>query len=118
MPLPYNGGLISRAQQLRKDATRQERRLWYDFLRTYPIRFQRQKVIDGYIADFYCFQAKLVVELDGSQHYEDSQAEYDRLRTEALEAHGLKVLRFANCDVDRNFSGVCTAINLAVKEQT
>ena len=65
MSLPYQGKLIPRAKELRKGATKQENHLWYDFLRGYPMRFQRQKTIDGFIADFYCHVARLVVEVDG-----------------------------------------------------
>ena len=90
--------------------TRQERHLWYDFLRSYPMRFQRQKAIGNYIVDFYCHQAKLVVELDGSQHYEDGIKTYDQERTRFLEHQGLRVLRFANPDVDKQFESVCMAI--------
>ena len=117
MSLPYQGKLIPRAQELRKKATKQENHLWYDFLRDYPVRFQRQKTIDSFIADFYCHTARLIIELDGSQHYEEQGVERDKERTAILEQYGLKVIRFSNLDVDRNFSGVCTSIHLAVKEQ-
>ena len=93
-----------------------ERKLWYCFLRTYPIRFQRQKCIDQYIVDFYCFCAGLVIELDGGGHYEPDAVEKDRKRTEVLESYGLKVLRFCNKDIDENFYGVCTVIDQAVKK--
>ena len=66
-----NSKLTRNAQTLRKNMTKEERHLWYDYLRSYPIRFQRQKVLGKYIADFYCAEAKLVIELDGSQHYTD-----------------------------------------------
>ncbi len=69
MSLEYNKKLIPRAKELRKNMTKQENHLWYDFLRIYPVRFQRQKTIDNYIADFYCHKAKLIIELDGSQHF-------------------------------------------------
>lgn len=117
MSLPYQGKLIPRAQELRKKATKQENHLWYDFLRDYPVRFQRQKTIDSFIADFYCHTARLIIELDGSQHYEEQGIERDKERTAILEQYGLKVIRFSNLDVDRNFSGVCTSIDLAVKER-
>lgn len=117
MSLPYQKKLIPRAQELRRNATKQENRLWYCFLNTYPIRFQRQKTIDHYIADFYCHTAKLVVELDGSQHYEEQGLEHDKARTAVLETYGLRVLRFSNRELAQNFEGVCTAIDLAVKEQ-
>lgn len=104
------------AKTLRKNMTKEERRLWYDFLRSYPTRFLRQKVIDNYIVDFYCAAAKLVVELDGSQHYEGYGPEDDRIRTERLEQHGLTVLRIPNNDVLQNFSGVCEHIDRLVNE--
>ncbi len=116
MSLPYEQNLISRAKALRRDATRQERHLWYDFLRRYPVRFQRQKAIGNYIVDFYCHACGLVVELDGSQHFEEPGAQYDRKRTQELEAMGLRVLRFANNELESNFEGVCMAIEEAVKE--
>jgi len=95
--------------------TPEERHLWYDFLKAYPVQFNRQKVIGNYIIDFYCDQAKLVVELDGSQHYERQGQEYDVERTAFLESLGLKVLRFTNIDVQRNFQGVCEEIDRVVK---
>ena len=94
-----------------------ERKLWYCFLKSYPIRFQRQKCIGNFIVDFYCFQAKLVIELDGGGHYEPEKQKYDFLRTEELEKFGLKVIRFCNLDIDRNFYGVCTVIDKEVKSQ-
>ena len=117
MSLPYQNKLIPRAKELRKEATKQENHLWYDFLRSYPVRFQRQKTIDRFIADFYCHTAKLIVELDGSQHYEEQGVQRDNERTAILEQYGLEVLRFSNLDVEQNFPGVCTAIDLAVKER-
>ena len=118
MSLPYKGKLIPRAKELRKNATRQEKKLWYEFLNSYPVRFQRQKSIDSFVADFYCHEAKLVVELDGSQHYEEAGIARDKERSAILEKYGLKVIRFSNLEVDRNFQGVCTTIDLAVKERT
>ena len=117
MSLPYQGKLIPRAKELRKDATKQENHLWYDFLRSYPVRFQRQKTIDGFIADFYCHVARLVVEVDGSQHYDEQGLAYDKERSAIFAEYGVKVIRFSNLDVERNFEGVCTAIDLAVKER-
>lgn len=96
--------------------TKEERRLWYQFLRSYPVRFLRQKVIDNYIVDFYCSQAKLVIELDGSQHYDTKGLLHDQIRTERLEKHGLTVIRFPNNAVTRNFAGVCEYIDMLVKE--
>ena len=103
------------AKTLRKEMTPWERKLWYRFLRTYPVRFQRQKCIDNYIVDFYCFRAKLVIELDGSGHYFPEKEDQDRKRTKVLENYGLKVLRFSNTDIDKNFYGVCTVIDSEVK---
>ena len=117
MSLKYNSKLIPRAKELRKNATKQENHLWYDFLRKYPIRFQRQKTIDRFIVDFYCHQAKLVIELDGSQHYDAQGLAYDKERTAILESYGLKVLRFSNSDIDTNFSGVCTIIDETVQNR-
>ena len=77
MSLPYNHKLIPRAKELRKDATEQEKCLWYKYLSQYPIRFQRQKTIGRFIADFYCAKAKLVIELDGSQHFSNEGKAYD-----------------------------------------
>ena len=118
MSLKYNGKLIPRAKDLRKNATRQENHLWYDFLRTFPIRFQRQKAIDGFIADFYCHKARLIVELDGSQHYTDDGLDKDEKRTQILNKYNLEVLRFSNLDIDKNFSGVCTRIEETIKKRT
>ena len=117
MSLPYQESLISRAKELRKSPTKQERHLWYDYLRAYPVRFQRQKVIGYYIVDFYCHQARLVIELDGSQHYSDNGLAYDRDRDNALAQYDLFVLRFANNDVDRNFRGVCDEIDRVVQQR-
>ena len=105
------------ARNLRKNMTPWERKLWFLFLKDYPIRFQRQKCIDNFIADFYCFRAKLVIELDGGGHYTSESRIKDEIRTKILESYGLKVLRFSNMDVDRNFFGVCTVIDREVKER-
>ncbi len=96
--------------------TKQERKLWYGYLCTYPCRFRRQFIIGNYIADFYCHEAKLVIEVDGSQHYEPEGLQNDALRTAYMEEQGLMVIRFANNEVMKNFSGVCKLIDLTVKE--
>ena len=113
-----NQKLKKNAQSLRKNMTKEEAHLWYQFLCRYPCRFRRQYVIGNYIADFYCHQARLVVELDGSQHYNPEEMEYDKKRTEYLQSLGLQVLRFSNLDVMRRFRGVCEAIDMAAKERT
>ena len=110
----HNRSLTPLARELRKNMTPWERRLWYDFLRGYPVRFRRQQIISDYIADFYCPQARLVIELDGSGHYEPEQAAKDRLRTQVIENIGLTVLRLPNSEIDRNFSGVCEHIDRTV----
>ena len=105
------------AKRLRKEMTPWERKLWYCFLKDYPFRFQRQKCIDNYIADFYCFQAKLVIELDGGGHYDSVSQQKDDIRTHWIEQYGLKVIRFCNTDIDKNFYGVCTVIDQEVKNR-
>lgn len=105
-----NPRLTRLAQHLRKDMTQQERRLWYDFLKGLPVTFHRQKVIGSYIADFYCASAKLVIEIDGSQHYTQAGIDADKARDAYFISLGLTVLRYANTDVQNNFSGVCENI--------
>ena len=116
MDYKHNKSLVSNARNLRKNMTKEERHLWYDFLRFYPVKFLRQKILGKYIVDFYCAEAKLIVELDGSQHYEDKEMEYDAERTTYLELYGVRVLRIPNNEVNQNFSGVCEYIDLAVKQ--
>jgi very-short-patch-repair endonuclease len=99
-----------RAQKLRKNATLQENKLWYLFLRKHTYSFARQKTIDNYIVDFLCISKKLVIEIDGSQHYTDDGLEYDRIRTDLLEGMGLHVMRFTNTEIDNSFDNVCTKI--------
>ena len=118
MSLPYKSNMIPRAKELRKHATPQENHLWYDFLRSYPVRFQRQKTIDSFIADFYCHAAKLVIEIDGSQHYEPEGQAYDEARTAVLQEYGLEVLRFSNRDINTDFDAVCEQIDETVKART
>ena len=117
MDFKHNPKLTQNAKSLRKNMTKEERHLWYDFLKSYPVRFLRQKVIDDYIVDFYCASAKLVVELDGSQHYDDRGKEYDQKRTKALEARGLLVIRVPNNELMKNFRGACEYIDLMVRKR-
>ena len=98
--------------------TKEEAHLWYQFLCRYPLRFRRQYIIGSYIADFYCHKAKLVVELDGAQHYSSEEIAYDKKRTEFMNRQGLQVLRFSNLDVMRRFSGVCEQIDQTVRQRT
>ena len=113
----YNKANIPLAKKLRSSMTPWERKLWYEYLRTYPIRFQRQKAIGSYIADFYCAKARLILELDGGGHYTEQQSAKDAVRTEDLESMGLCVLRICNADIDDNFVGVCEYIDRTVKAQ-
>ena len=113
----YDHSNVAHARNLRKNMTPQEAKLWYQFLKKYPIRFQRQKPIDQYIVDFYCAKANLIVELDGGGHYEPEQAQKDKIRTQNLEEHGFMILRFCNIDVDKNFYNVCSLINDTVQER-
>ena len=115
MSLEYNKNNIILAKNLRKNSTKQENHLWYDFLSKYEIRFQRQKAIGNFIADFYCHKAKLIVEIDGSEHYSETGKQKDFFRTEILQEHGVRVIRFSNRDINTNFKGVCEYIDLAVK---
>ncbi|MBQ9852601.1 MAG: endonuclease domain-containing protein [Ruminiclostridium sp.] len=102
--------LSPNARNLRKEMTKEERRLWYDFLKGLPVNVHRQKVIGPYIVDFYIASTKTVIELDGSQHYEGSGPEKDAQRDAYLRDHGLQVLRYSNLDVIRHFDAVCQDI--------
>ncbi len=113
----HNTKLTSRAQELRRNMTKEERRLWYEYLRNYPYQFRRQVTCGRFILDFYCAAAKLAVELDGSQHYTPEGKQYDAERREYLISQGIKVLRFSNADVLRNLYGVCQTIDIAVLER-
>ena len=106
----YNKKLTGNSRNLRKNMTKEERRLWYDFLKMLPITFNRQTVIGNYIVDFYCAAAKLVIELDGSQHYEENGIASDVMRDSYLNSIGITVLRYSNSDVNQNFQGVCEDI--------
>lgn len=114
--LKYNKDLIAYAKELRKNMTPWEIKLWNWFLRDYPIRFQRQKVIDNYIVDFYCAKARLVIELDGGGHYTEEQIQYDKNRTKVLESYGLRILRICNLEIDNNFDNICDYIDREVKK--
>ena len=105
-----NSNLTSFAKELRKNMTRQERHLWYGFLKHLPITVHRQKVIGSYIVDFYIAEKKLVIELDGSQHYAVPGKQADGVRDAFLRKQGITVVRYANSDVDGNFGGVCADI--------
>ena len=116
MQRKHNKDIVPLAKMLRKSMTKEEKHLWYDFLRTYPVRFSRQKVLGKYIADFYSAEARLVIELDGSGHYTEKGKQYDAERTAFLEEYGLKVIRIPNTEIHRNFQGVCAYIDLLVEQ--
>ncbi len=112
----YNRSNIPLAKELRKNMTKWERKLWYEFLRDYPVRFQRQKSIGNYIADFYCAKAKLVVELDGTGHDLENQYQHDQKRTKDLQEMDLQILRIMNIEVEKDFKTVCERIHILVSK--
>ena len=114
----HNHQLVPFARQLRKNMTKEERRLWYCFLRTHPIRFYRQKILGKYIADFYCAKAKLIIECDGSQHSQPENLIRDAERTAFLENYNLQVIRIPNNQIHTNFPAVCEYINTILKQRT
>ena len=113
----HNPKLTPLARELRKNMTTQERHLWYDFLRHYPVKVLRQKVIGRYIADFYCASAKLVIEIDGAQHFTDEGLEYDFEREKFMESLGIKTIRYTNREIDKQFDAVCFDIDAQIKER-
>ena len=117
MPVPKNNRLLFRAKELRKNMTSQERKLWYRFLRRYPVKIYRQRIIDSFIADFYCARAKLVIEVDGSQHYSQQGLADDRERTAVFSRYQLEVLRFTNGEIDASFPEVCDLIHAAIQKR-
>ena len=117
MAIPYNPQLTPLARKMRKDMTKEERHLWYDFLRNYPVKFYRQRVLGQYVADFYCNEAKLIIELDGSQHFDPINMQKDSQRTAFLEEFGLTVIRIPNNEVMYNFRGVCEYIDHIVTQR-
>ena len=117
MIFKHNKSTVPLAKELRKDMTKEEKHLWYDFLKDYPVRFMRQRIMGPYIVDFYCAKAKLVIELDGSQHYSDEGMKNDMERTKFLEEEfGIKVIRLSNLDIMQKFEGVCVYIDELVKQ--
>lgn len=107
----YTRRLVPRARELRNSQTPAERKLWFEFLRTHPVKFRRQVPLQGYILDFYAPSLKLCIELDGRSHDSQAAAEYDAERTRQLTAVGVQVVRFGNAEVFGQFEGVCTVIN-------
>ena len=115
--LPYDSRLNERAKELRRKMTPQERKLWHRFLKDCSIKIYKQRVIKFFVVDFYCAEARLVIELDGSQHYTEQGKEYDEQRTAILEQYGVQVLRFTNLDVDRHLDAVCAQIDSTIERR-
>ena len=112
----YNHNNIKFGNELRRNMTKEERHLWFDYLSTYKPRFYKQRLIGNYIADFYCAKARLVIELDGGQHYDEGDNQCnDRLRTEFFDSRNIEVIRFSNVDIWNNFEGVCSRVDEAVR---
>ncbi|MBR3763735.1 MAG: endonuclease domain-containing protein [Clostridia bacterium] len=115
--VPKNPAILPRARALRKNMTPQERHLWYDFLRDYPVKIYKQRPIESFIADFYCSSALLVIEIDGSQHFTEQGLAYDRERSAIFQSYGIQVIRFTNHEVDTQFNSVCSQIMRTIKER-
>lgn len=117
MPVLKNYRLLDQAKELRREMTPQERKLWYKFLRDYPCKIYKQRIIDSFIVDFYCASAKLVIEVDGSQHYTNQGIAHDRERSAMLQKYRLHVLRFTNYEIDYHFDAVCEKIYETIQER-
>ena len=116
MNYKHNPNLTNYAKELRKNMTEEEKLLWYGFLKDYPVRFLRQKVIDNFIVDFYCSKAKLAIELDGSEHYTHEGLEHDKIRTDFIESRKIKIIRITNKEIKQNFENICKYIDEEVKK--
>ncbi len=117
MTVPKDNSQLENARRLRREMTPHERKLWHLFLRKYPLKIYKQRIIGRYIVDFYCASAKLVIEVDGSQHYASQGMAYDAERSVFLSSLGLEVLRFSNRDIDRDFHGVCEQIDITIQNR-
>ncbi|MBQ8496209.1 MAG: endonuclease domain-containing protein [Clostridia bacterium] len=106
-----NNKLLETARKLRREMTPWEKHLWYDFLQHYPIKIYKQRIIGNFIVDFYCHQAKLIIEIDGAGHYTAQGKSHDKARTDILKGHGFYVLRFSNHEIDSAFENVCQLID-------
>ncbi len=113
----YHSLVVERSIELRNQQTSEERKLWYVYLRKYPFKIRRQHPIEKYIVDFFCKEAKLIIEIDGIQHLIDKNIKYDDERTLYLEKFGYRVVRFGNPDVNKKFDDVCFYIDLIIKER-
>ena len=117
MTIPKDNSQLENARRLRREMTPHERKLWYLFLRKYPVKIYKQRIIGRFIVDFYCASAQLIIEVDGSQHYEPQGMTSDFERSQFLEALGLQVLRFSNREIDRDFRGVCEQIDITIQKR-
>ena len=117
MTMPKDNSQLENARRLRREMTPHERKLWYLFLRKYPVKIYKQRIIGNFIVDFYCASANLVIEVDGSQHYESQGMAYDTDRSVFLSSQGLEILRFSNRDIDRDFCGVCRKIDITIQSR-
>ena len=116
MERKHNKMLTENAKILRNNMTKEEKHLWYDYLKKCPTKFSRQKVLGRYIADFYSAKAKIVIELDGAQHFEKENRIYDEKRTEFLEQYGLKIIRIPNGEINTNFEGICRYLDEQIEQ--
>ena len=117
MNTPKNSSLLEYARQLRRQMTPQERKLWYLFLRDYPVKIYKQRIIGSYIVDFYCASAKLIIEIDGSQHYKQQGQHLDAERSNYLNSLGLQVVRYSNADINCRFDQVCESIHQHLQQR-
>lgn len=117
MHVKRNFKLLDQARELRKNMTQQEKKLWYDFLRIYPVKIYKQRIIDSFIADFYCASAKLVIEIDGAQHFTSQGKEYDKQREMIMNQYGIETIRFSNSDIDHQFQSVCAKIHERIQDK-
>lgn len=118
MQIPKDNAKLEAAKELRRKMTPHERKLWYLFLRNYPIKIYKQRIIGSFIVDFYCHRAKLVIEIDGSQHYEENEIAYDKERSAYLQSLGLKVVRYSNREITWNFKKVCEQLDILLKDRS
>lgn len=116
MSIIYNEKNIVLAKNLRKKATPQEKHLWYDFLKDYDTKFQRQKAIGEYIVDFYCPSLKIAIEIDGNQHYSKEGIDKDKIRTEAINKQGVQIIRIPNKLIDKDFTSTCEYLDAEIKK--
>ena len=117
MHVKRNFRMLEQARELRKRMTPQERKLWYDFLQKYPVKVYKQRIIESFIADFYCASAKLVIEVDGAQHYTSQGKAYDQERSMMMKRYEIDTIRFTNSDIDHNFFAVCAQIDREIQKR-